>query len=269
MNARSARPSVDTRTRPVGTLPAVDAAAFWNGEWLDALSRNGERHAAADAARLDLPPLAIAVDGEVWTLRRGERTLDGGGRARAARPARSRSTADAFTDLVHERRTALGLVIGARVSGDPDSNETFSAWDPVLRSALDGRGVYRPGDVVIRAPADGAPLDLDQRFRLGEGAAEDTSVLAEAGHFLAEAGFLLLQGVFTDAEMDAVDADLDHAVPPPARRRRVVVGGDERRRSLPVPHPRLRPPVAGAPRAARRSPLSRDRRAARRRSPSG
>ena len=58
---------------------------------------------------------------------------------------------DAFTDLVCERRTGLGLVIGARVDGDPASNEAFCAWDPVLRSALDGRGVYRPGDVTIRA----------------------------------------------------------------------------------------------------------------------
>ena len=37
------------------------------------------------------------------------------------------------------------------------------------------------------AALDGAPLDLDQRFRLGERP-------AEAAHFLAEAGFLLLHG---------------------------------------------------------------------------
>ena len=74
---------------------------------------------------------------------------------------------DAFTDLVHEQRTALGLVIAGRVEGDPESNDAFCAWDPVLRSLLDGRGVYRPGDVELRA-RDGRPLDLDQRFRLGE-----------------------------------------------------------------------------------------------------
>ena len=52
---------------------------------------------------------------------------------------------------------------------------------------------------------DGAPLDLDQRFRLGERP-------AEAAHFLAEAGFLLLEGVFTTDEIDAIDADLAGAV---------------------------------------------------------
>jgi hypothetical protein len=196
------RSSVDTRTRSLGTLAPVAAEEFWRGEWRDALARNGER-AAADAVRLDLAPLAITVDGEVWTLRRTDGTLE-------VVPGHAGATgevtlsADAFTDLVHERRTALGLLIGARVEGDPESNELFCAWDPVLRSAIDGRGVYRPGDVELRS-IDGAPLDLDQRFRLGERP-------AEAAHFLAAAGFLLLEGVFTDTEMDAVDADLDAAV---------------------------------------------------------
>jgi hypothetical protein len=196
------RPRVDTRTRPVGAAAPLDAAAFWAAEWNDALARNGAR-AATDAERLGLPALAIAVDGEEWTLRRGEGSLD-------VVPGRDATTAlhvaldrDAFTDLVCERRTALGLVIGARVDGDPASNEAFCAWDPVLRSALDGRGVYRPGDVTMRA-RDGSPLDLGQRFALEQS--------ADAAHFLAEAGFLLLQGVFTEEEMDAVDADLARAV---------------------------------------------------------
>ena len=81
--------------------------------------------------------------------------------------------------------------------------ELFCAWDPVLRSVLDGRRLYRPG-AVCAAAADGADLDLDQRFRLDE--------RDEAARFLAEAGFLLLQGVFTEAEMDALDADLAAAV---------------------------------------------------------
>ena len=194
--------TVDTRTRPVGVSAPRDAAAFWAGEWRDALARNGAR-AAADAARLGLPAIAVAVDGEVWTL-----SLDAG--TLAVVPGREGTSLevaldrDAFTDWVDERRTALGLVIGARVAGDPASNDVFCAWDPVLRSALDGRGVYEPGDVALRA-LDGSPLDLDQRFRLGDRP-------AAAAHFLAEAGFLLVQGVFTEAEMDAVDADLARAV---------------------------------------------------------
>jgi hypothetical protein len=194
--------SVDTRTRAVSASPAVDAAEFWDGEWNDALARNGAR-AAADAERLALPPLAISVDGVAWTLRRNAGRLEvvAGGDSTVLHVALDR---DAFADLVYERRTALGLLIGARVVGSPESNEVFCAWDPVLRSALDGRGVYEPGDVTMRA-LDDSPLDLGDRFRLGDRP-------ADAAHFLAEAGFLLLQGVFTEAEMDAVDADFARAV---------------------------------------------------------
>src|SRR3954469_23298121 len=97
MSSTDAAPSVDTRTRPVGTTAPVDPPAFWAGEWRDALARNGER-AAADAARLGLPPLAIAVDDAVWTLRRGDGSLEAVPGDDAA--LRVDLTGDAFTDLV-------------------------------------------------------------------------------------------------------------------------------------------------------------------------
>ena len=97
--------------------------------------------------------------------------------------------AAAFSDFVAEQRTALGLLIAGRVGGDAEATSTFCDWDAVVRSAVDGRGVYETGDVTLRA-LDGSPLDLDQRFRLGDRP-------EEAGHFLAEAGFLLLSDVFT------------------------------------------------------------------------
>ena len=195
------RPSVDTRTRNVGRAASVDPATFWAHEWSDAIARHGER-AAIDADWLELPPIAIAVDDDVWTLRRGSGDIE-------VVPGRHASLQvgiddDAFAELVGEQRTALGLVIGARVTGEGESNGAFCAWDPVLRSVLNGRAVYRPGDVTLRA-LDGTPLDLDQRFRFGERP-------AEAAHFLAEAGFLLLAGVFSEGELDAVDADLARAV---------------------------------------------------------
>ncbi len=197
------RPSVDTRTRSFGDVPAVDPTTFWSDEWAGALARHGAR-AADDARRLDLPPLTIAVEGDEWTLRldEGSLTVDRGAPAGTAR--RVVLARDAFVDLVRERRTALGLVIAGRVEADPVSNETFCAWDPVLRSVIDGRAVYAPGEVSLRA-RDGSALDLHERFRLGE---RD----GDAAHFLAEAGFLLLEGVCTADEVDAIDADLARAV---------------------------------------------------------
>ena len=68
------RPSVDTRTRPITGLPSVDAHEFFADRWRDALARHGER-ATDDATRLGLPPLAIHVDGDVFTLRVGDGTI--------------------------------------------------------------------------------------------------------------------------------------------------------------------------------------------------
>jgi hypothetical protein len=188
---------VDTRTRWAGQSESLDAAAFWETEWKRAVARTGER-AADDAEHLDLPPLGLIVDGQRWTLRRADRTLEvvpG-----SDTPLRVTLDSDAFADLVQERRTAIGLIVAGRVEGDGDAKAAFFDWDPVLRSALDGRGVHRSGDVTLRG-ADGSPLNLDERFRLGDRS-------AEAAHFLAEAGFLLLQDVFTSAEIDGIDADL-------------------------------------------------------------
>jgi hypothetical protein len=194
------RRSVDVRTRGRGDAELVDPAAFWGKEWAAAVQRNGDQ-AAADAELLGLDPLTVHVDGESRTLRLGA----GGIEALAGEQASTVVTLDhaAFSDLVHEERTALGLVIGGRVEGEGPAHELFCAWDPVLRSVLDGRGLHRPGAVSLQA-SDGSDLDLGQRFRLDERDA--------AAQFLAEAGFLLLQGVFTEVEIAALDAEMAEAV---------------------------------------------------------
>ena len=194
--------SVDMRTRGIGVVGPVDPDSFFAGDWQEAIARNGRR-AASEAERLDLSPLAIKVDDGVWTITPREGTIDV---VRGDPAAEACVTLDrpAFADLCCERRTAMGLIVGGRVGGDPISQQVFYEWDPVLRSLLDGRPVFVPGSVTLRS-VDGSPLELDQRFRLGERT-------PEAAHFLAETGFLLLEGVFTEAEMDEIDADLSRAV---------------------------------------------------------
>lgn len=194
---------MDRRTRPINAEGPADPESFFGVDWQAAVARNGRR-AAADAARLGLGPLAIRVGGDVWTIEPRGETIE-------VVPSRVETTAPcvtldrpAFADLFCERRTALGLVVGVRVDGDPAACDAFCAWDPVFRSLLDGRPVYEPGEVTLRSP-DGSPLELDQRFRLGE-------QTPEAAHFLAETGFLLLEDVFSESEMDAIDADLARAV---------------------------------------------------------
>ncbi len=254
------RASTPAPVRSATSAPSTPQS-FWDGEWRDALARNGER-AADDAERLGLPPLAIAVDGDVWTLRRGERNPRGRSRTATRRPCTVALDRDAFADLVRERRTALGLVIGGAGRGRARSRTRRSARGiPCSARALDGRGVYRPGDVTLararRLAARPRPAVPARR-----------SSPPRPAHFLAEAGFLLLQGVFTDDEMDAVDADLARAVdaarPDDGASWWATTRAGERYPCRILDFARK---SRGAARAARRSPLPRDRRAARRRPP--
>jgi Phytanoyl-CoA dioxygenase (PhyH) len=192
--------SIDARSCRRGT-DLVEPADFWEGVWAVAVAQRGQP-AASDAQVLGLDPVTIRTDGQDWSLR----VRAGRVEATPGAPEDLLVHLDpvAFNDLVQERKSAFGLAIAGRVTGDDRSVHMFCAWDPVLRSVLDGRSLYRPGDVTLRA-LGGGRLDLDQAFELGRPG-------REAAHFLAEAGFLHLKDVFTDDEMTAIDADLTVAV---------------------------------------------------------
>jgi hypothetical protein len=193
--------SIDVRTRS-GALGTVKRAEdIWLGAWADALVERRDA-AADDAEMLGLDPLTIRTNGRDWSLR-----------VRAGRLESGPGTVEdlvveldlaALTDLMQERKSAFGLAIAGRVTGDDGSVKMFCSWDPVLRSVLDGRSLYRPGDVTLQGPG-GGHLDLDQAFALDRSG-------SEAAQFLAEAGFVLLKDVFTEAELAAIDADLADAV---------------------------------------------------------
>jgi len=194
------RYSIDARTHRRRT-DLAGPADFWEGVWAVAVEERGAP-AASDAEVLGLEPVAIRTDGQDWSLR----VRAGRVEAVPGAPEGLLVHLDlaALNDLVQERKSAFGLAIAGRVAGDDHSVHMFCAWDPVLRSVLDGRSLYRPGDVTLRA-LGGGRLDLDQAFDLDEPG-------REAAHFLSEAGFLHLKDVFTDQEMDAIDADLAVAV---------------------------------------------------------
>ena len=195
------RCSIDVRTRDRASSAPTDASEIWQGDWAHALVGRSEP-AGADAEFLGLEPLTVRTDGQDWSLR-----------VRAGRIETTPGTVEdlvvhldlaVLTELMQERKSAFGLAIAGRVTGDARSVQMFCSWDPVLRSVLDGRSLYRPGDVTLQSP-DGGRLDLDQAFALdGPG--------SEAAHFLAETGFVLLKDLFTESELVAIDADLTDAV---------------------------------------------------------
>jgi ectoine hydroxylase-related dioxygenase (phytanoyl-CoA dioxygenase family) len=75
----------------------------------------------------------------------------------------------------------------------------FLNWWLVLRGALDGRRIHAPGDVAFDGEIRRSftPDDSDEEMRA----------------FLEQAGYLHIQGLFSEAEMAAVEADFSVAAP--------------------------------------------------------
>ena len=119
--------------------------------------------------------------------------------------AHVRMTADEVTELVHDRRTPLTAFTSGTLDMPAGGLDDFLDWWLVLRSALDHRPLHTRGAITF-ADRDGRPLDLQRTF------GPDSSV-AEMSHFLHEAGFLHIAGMFDEAEMARITADMDRAAP--------------------------------------------------------
>ncbi len=193
--------SVDLRTRMAGDQPPLEPGRFLGELAPQLLDANGAEAGKA-ARRLGLPPLTLDVEGERLTFRPGDSALvirPGGAGALVVALDRS-----AFADLMQDAASAFGLQVTGRAEIKDGSADSFVEWEPVLRCLLDGRAVYQPGTIGLRAP-DGSPLDLRRSFTLKDDH-------REIGHFLAQAGYLHLQGVFSEGEMAQVSAELDAAM---------------------------------------------------------
>ena len=111
----------------------------------------------------------------------------------------------AFSDLMQDVASTFGVHMSGRAKVERGSLDAFLEWEPVLRCLLDGRPGLRAGHDHVPRPrrraARSAPVVHARRRRR-----------ADIGHFLGEAGYLHLEGVFTEAEMAAVSAELDDAI---------------------------------------------------------
>jgi Phytanoyl-CoA dioxygenase (PhyH) len=193
--------TVDWRTRAASEEISLDVSSFVDEHAPTLLDKYGIE-AGHFARRLALLPLTLDVGGESLTfapaadgltVRRGglgglEIALDH----------------QAFSDLMQDRASTFALSMAGRATVTRGALDDFLAWEPVLRSLVDGRPAFEPGSITFR-DRDGSPLDLQRSFRLGD----DRD---DVGHFLAEAGFLHLESVFTEAEMAAVSEELDQAI---------------------------------------------------------
>ena len=196
--------SVDVRTRDEGPVEPVDPVAFFSVMLPEAFARNGLL-ALPGARELAPRPLAVRVDGvAAWTMALGERELTvSWGVAEGA--AEVVLNEEDLTDLVHDVLTPMGIFTAGRLDMPHGRLEDFLDWWVLLRSTLDGRPVYTSGSVQFR-DRDGSPLDLNHSFT-----PDDND--EDLAHFLGEAGYLHVAGLFTEAEMAQISADIDAAVP--------------------------------------------------------
>jgi hypothetical protein len=193
--------TVDFRTRLEGDADLLDPTELLEDRIPRLLEERGPEAGVA-ATRLDLAPLTLDVEGLQLTLVPDDDGLEvrqGGNDALVIAMDRR-----GFSDLMQDVASTFGLQMTGRAQVVRGTVDAFVDWEPLLRFLLDGRQVYEPGRLELN-DVDGAPLDLRRAFAL-----DDPS--EAIGHFLAEAGFLHLEGVFTEAEMSAVSAELDEAV---------------------------------------------------------
>ena len=95
---------------------------------------------------------------------------------------------ESWIDYLHEFRTRAGLLYSKAVKFIRGDFESWDAWDPAIRCLYSGRAIYDPERLDFH-DRRGDPLDLRQRFDVGDDP-EDLS------HFLRTAGYLVVRQAF-------------------------------------------------------------------------
>ncbi len=191
--------TVDVRTRRSDEVRTLDRDEILDAVLPDALRVHGDL-AARGLAYLDLPPLALDVDGRTATLAPAAGTLALRAGTAVAGVIAALS-ADALSDLLQDVVSTMGLAMTSRVKINEGSINDWIGWEPVLRALLDGRRVHEAGDVTF-ADLDGNELDLSRSFAIDD----DREPMR---HFVEQAGFLHLRAVFDESEMAALAVDID------------------------------------------------------------
>jgi hypothetical protein len=188
--------SVDLRTRVDADQVPVETGPFFR-EKLPSLFDAQRDDIVPGASELGLTDLCIETDGEPWTLAwEGDRVSVKQGNVGGARV---RLSAEQLSDIVNDQSTPVALMSNLLLDMPEGGLPDFLNWWLVLRAALDGRRVYARGDI---------SFDVTPRRSFG---LDDSD--ADMRAFLEEAGYLHIQGLFTEEEMAAVEADFPKAEP--------------------------------------------------------
>jgi hypothetical protein len=191
--------TIDVRTRRQDDVRQLGRDEILDALLPDAIRVHGDL-GARGLAYLELPPLALDVDGRTVTLEAVAGTLTvAAGTDHAGVVAVL--GADALSDLLQDTVSTMGLAMTSRAKISEGSINDWIGWEPVLRALLDGRKVHETGDVTF-IDLDGDDLDLGRTFTIDDDR-------EEMRHFVEQAGFMHLRNVFDESEMDELGADID------------------------------------------------------------
>jgi len=188
--------SVDFRTRVDSEQTPVEVGAFFR-ETLPPLLDAHQPLIEPGADGLVLKSFCIETEGEPWTLDwQDDRVTVRSGHHAAARVCLS---AEQLSDIVNDQSTPIALMSNQLLEMPEGGLPDFLNWWLVLRSALDARRIHARGDVRFAGPTA-------RSFTLDD---SDEDMRA----FLEDAGYLHIQGLFSEDEMAAVEADYPKAAP--------------------------------------------------------
>jgi hypothetical protein len=193
---------LDRRTRRDEDRRPITPDAFF-AETFPGLAAAHGRLVADGIAALDAPPLTVEVEGSAWTILRDSDTV-------AVRPGvvdgalRIALTPDQFSDWAQNQVSFNGFLVMRGLELLAGDKVQVSVWDSLWIALLEGWPVV--DEAITFRDRHGAPLDLTAAFTPHDDP-------ADIAHFLREAGYLHLKGWLDPADMDAIVADMDRALP--------------------------------------------------------
>jgi hypothetical protein len=188
--------SVDARTRIDSQQKFVPAQQFFsrilpeqlNKHWLD-IEPGG--------SQLILKNFCFDIEGQAWTLSWCEDhiAISAGHSGKAS----VKLSPDQLSDLINDQITPIALMTNQLLDMPEGQLADLLNWWLVLRAAIDGRRIYKPGDVTFKQ-------EVTRSFTL-----EDSD--EEMREFLEDVGYLHITDFFTPEEMALVEADFETAAP--------------------------------------------------------
>ena len=193
---------LDRRTRRDSDRRHIAPAEFFASAFAGYADQHGQLVAAGMEA-LSTPPLAIEVEGEIWTVLRAGDAVEVQNRLVEGAVIVT-LTPDQFSDWAQNQMSFNGFMVARELRFRGGLINDVSAWDSLWIALLEGWPVVDSGLTFL--DRHGAPLDLATAF-------SPDDAPADIAHFLREAGFLHLKGWLDPEDMARIVADMDQALP--------------------------------------------------------